>query len=383
MSLTINACYVAAEIQNADFNKETFEEVKKILLLELKASGGNYLLIENEPYSKQDLLDYFKNVQQEYFQESGKVVPNVPLQNDKTKTWHNPLTDPISIMHVFEVPNELMNPIKQEEAQELVEKLYGSKIIQVCQQQFKDKNFDQLQFLLSYEFVFSLNLAHEIKRNLSILFNNLCLSIRKEIDENPNLEDVENSIFFQSSFYRVLFFLKDTNEELTRNLMSLGVERMNGNKVTNTHKKNLFVKFKLLSLDQSTLDYVNKNIQYYENRIVVENVMDKKEKKSRKNTVIVVLVFLAAIFLYYKYLDLEKARVVQEINNSDNENNYSDPDQDDEPTIVHVSEVPDQYFEQKDVISDYSQLKANIDSNVTNPQVAAFLKNSYINFVTI
>lgn len=49
MSLTINACYVAAEIQNTDFNKETFEEVKKILLLELKASGGNYLMIENKP----------------------------------------------------------------------------------------------------------------------------------------------------------------------------------------------------------------------------------------------------------------------------------------------------------------------------------------------
>jgi hypothetical protein len=32
------------------------------------------------------------------------------------------------------------------------------------------------------------------------------------------------------------------------------------------------------------------------------------------------------------------------------------------------------------VISDYSKLKANIDSNVTNPQVAAFLKNSLHQF---
>lgn len=403
MSLNINACYVAAEIPNTAFNKESFEEVKKILLLELKASGGDYLMIENEPYSKQDLLDYFENVHQEFFEESGNEVPEVTLSSDNTKTWHSPLSDPISIMHVFDVPNELMDPKKQEEAKELVEKLYGPKIIQVCQQQFKDKNFEQLQFLLSYDYVFSLNLAHEIKRNLTILFKNLCLSISKEIDENPNLEDVENSLFFQSSFYHVLFFLKDANEDLTRNLMSLGVERMQGDKVTNTHKKNLFIKFKLLPHDQSTIDYVNRSIQYYEDRIAEENndTFGQGENKFRNSTtkknadiidelirriyvskleyseklgkylrplVILGIVIGAAIVIYNQYSNAKKAKAISEFNKWEKEFEEYD------------STIPNQYFEQKDVISDYSQLKANIDSNVTNPQVAAFLKNSLHQF---
>ncbi len=399
MSLNINACYVAAEIPNTAFNKESFEEVKKILLLELKASGGDYLMIENEPYSKQDLLDYFENVHQEFFVESGNEVPEVTLSSENTKTWHSPLSDPISIMHVFDVPNELMDPNKQEEAKVLVEKLYGPKIIQVCQQQFKDKNFDQLQFLLSYDYVFSSNLAHEIKRNLSILFKNLCLSIRMEIDENPNLEDVENSLFFQSSFYHVLFFLKDANEDLTRNIMSLGVERMKGDKVTNTHMRNLFIKFKLLPHDQSSIDYVNKSIQYYEesdeeeNGDIIVQILKKFQKKALKRNadnleklktrwniskleyteklrkyvrllVILGIVIGAVIVIYNQYSNAKKAKAISEIKKWEKE------------FEEYESTIPEQYFEQKDVISDYSQLKTNIDSNVTNPQVAAFLKNS-------
>ena len=407
MSLNINACYVAAEIQNTDFNKESLEEVKKILLLELKASGGDYLLIENEPYSKQDLLDYFETVQQEFLEVSGKESADANLSGGIKNAWHSPLNDPISIMHVFDVPNELLDLNKQEGAKALVEKLYGSKIVQVCQQQFKDKNFDQLQFLLSYDFVFSLNLAHDIKRNLSILFKNLCLSIRQEIDQNPNLEDVENSIFLKSSFYSVLSYLKDVNEDLTRNIMNLGVDRMYGDKVINMDKKNMFIKFKLLPHDQLTIEYVNKRIQFYEDRIADENgdVFEQSDNKSQKNSSKSKFNFLDQIKKRNQTLKLEfNEKLVENIRsyvflglligagifvyNQFYKTSYSGIDEEEKAIAAlmemenenNESTIPDQYFEQKDVISDYSQLKANIDSNVTNPQVAAFLKNSLHQF---
>ena len=111
MKLNINACYVTAEVGNTDFNQESFEKVKKILLLELKASGGDYIMIDGEPYSKQDLLDYFESVHEEFFAVSGKEVPEIPLSRDQSKTWHSPLSDPITIMHVFEEPKNTYIPL--------------------------------------------------------------------------------------------------------------------------------------------------------------------------------------------------------------------------------------------------------------------------------
>ena len=169
--------------------------------------------------------------------------------------------------------------------------------------------------------------------------------------------------------------------------MNLGVERMKGDKVTNKHKLSLFNKFTLLPHDQLTIDYVNKWIQYYEERIEEKN---KNNFEQRENLILINAFYIIVVTvkelkdifisilklskkLFKPVLFLVSSAVViglatfaySEYLNAKNQKKVIDTTY---------------YLHQQFVISDYSKLAANIDSNVTNLKVAAFLKNSLHKF---
>lgn len=392
MALTLPDCFEYAGIDITELDGNTFNEVKKILLLELKSSGEDTLLIAGERYSKNDILQFFEQGDANQEEITVTSEDRIPALKENGAEWHHVLAKPEALTGFFELPDELLDRDALNAAKELVERQYGKAILREAQRQFRDEEYERLQYLLSYAPVFSSAFSYELKQSLLQLLKNQLLKMEHDSREELPVADFRALPFFNKSYYSTTHFLKDMDSDLARQVMRTAVDRCRGQQLSWKLKRELFQLFYLLPMNPEMEEYIKKNIAYFDERIAEEEQKQASgytttEGKSplaptellrraatvpaSANTipkligraVVLILFLLGCYLLYDRFYGESAAAELKKKAESARE------------LVLFEEELKGSYYDQEEVIKDYKKLRAAIEENVTHPLVRGFLVN--------
>lgn len=386
MALTLSECFEFAGMDVRTLNASTFEEVKKILLLELKSSDEGFITIGNIQYSKNDILAFFDK------QDWSSVIGSENTTSMETafaSNWHNVLAKPEQLVTFFQVPEELFDGSQLRATKDAIELLYGKVILNSVEPLFKTGEFERLNYLLSYKLVFSENLAYDVYAQLKIALDQLFLKMENETKRRAPIHQLKELPIFNKAFCSIISFVNGFDRGITKVVIDKTVERISGQPISLLEKKALFECFLWLPLDEHSRAYVAKSITNFEQelhenaeaearqdevaatilqtatRSSIERKQSDKKQESGGITPGRIIIAIGSVVIAFTVVMLRIGSITGRSNST--------------PTMTQslkiADEFSDYFFNDTEVIRDYAELKRNIEANVTNESVKHFLIN--------
>ena len=370
MALTLSECFEYAGLALSDVNETTIREVRKILQLEMKSSGEDSLVIGGENYSLNDILQFFEHAAGEHVPDAADVGE---VHSGYSSPWHEVLAKPEGLSTFFTLSDELLDPEMREQAKQLVEHTYGKEILKSAQRQLRDDEYDKLQYLLSYVPVFSYGLLYDLRQSLLSLMTTKMLRLEEAIRKDDRSGNFRQSMFFSRSFYTAFHFFHESDASLGHRIAQLGIRLASFYDLTWPERYDFFELLLLLPQDEDSKAALRSmRAQSHQKMsegevnvkaIVVPTTRLELVKEILKGGLGIIILAMAGFFTYYYFTGKpEKKKPSAEEQLLDNK-------------------YKDHYFNKEDVISDYTKLKAGIESNVYNLAVRGFLVNELGRFV--
>jgi hypothetical protein len=374
MALTLSECFEYTGMDIRRLSLSTFEEVKKIILLELKFSDEGFITIANNRYSKNDILTFFET------QDWSSVVGSENAASMETafaSNWHSVLAKPGQLVTFFQAPEELFDRSQLQATKKAIELLYGSVILNCAEPLFKAGEFERLNYLLSYKPVFSDNLRYDLYRQLRVALDRLFQKMNNETTVYAPIHDVRELPFFNKAFCSIISFLNDFDRDIAAEVIAKAVERSDGH-LSWKQKMELYECFLWLPIDKKMEAHIRKKLDYFQQQIEEKNAtsihrtgtqplyqQDSLKKGVKLGGVYVgrLVVAIGLVIVVFTYIMIRTGS-----------NGRSDP-----ASIAASLEMKDKFtdyfFDEKEVIRDYNELKRNIENNVANESMEHFLVN--------
>lgn len=391
MALTLSECFEFAGMDVRSLNASTFEEVKKILLLELKSSDEGFITIGNIRYSKNDILAFFDK------QDWSSVIGSENTTSMETafaSNWHNVLANPGQLVTFFQVPEELFDRSQWRATKDAIELLYGKVILDSVEPLFKASEFERLNYLLSYRPVFSDNLVYDVYAQLKIALDQLFLKMENETKRRAPIHRLKELPIFNKAFCSIISFVNNFDSGISKEVIDKVVERISGQPISLPEKKALFECFLWLPLDEQSRAYIVKSITNLElelhekaeadarqdevaatilktpTRSSIERKQSDKKQDSEGITPGKIIIAIGSVIIVFTVVMLRIGSITGRSNST--------------PTMTQslklADEFSDYFFNDTEVIRDYAELKRNIEANVTNESVKHFLINQLSRF---
>jgi len=395
MALTLSECFEFAGMDIRTLNASTFEEVKKILILELKSSDEGFITIGNEQYSKNDILAFFDK------QDWSSVIGSentTSMETAFSSNWHNVLAKPEQLVTFFQVPEELFDRSQLLATKDAIELLYGKVIISSIAPLFKAGEFERLNYLLSYKPVFSDNLSYDVYAQLKIVLDQLFLKMENETKRGAPIHQLKELPFFNKAFCSIISFVNDFDSGISTVVIEKAVERISGHPVSWEEKKELFECFLWLPIDELSRERIQENLDHFEQQIrdeaeqekhqeevattilqtatrsSIERKQSDKKQESGGITPGRIIISIGSVVIVFALVMMRISSITGSSKSA--------------PTLAESMEMADKmkdefsdyFFDDTEVIRDYNELKRNIEANVTNESVKHFLINQLSRF---
>lgn len=389
MALTLSECFEYTGIDIRSLNASTFEEVKKIILLELKYSDEGFITIAGNRYSKNDILTFFDG------QDWSSVLGSenkASMETAFASNWHSVLATPRQLVTFFRPPEELFDRSQLQATKKAIELLYGSVMLNCAGPLFKEGEFERLNCLLSYKPVFSDNLRYDLYQQLRAALDHLLRKMNNETSVYAPIHDVKELPFFNKAFCSIIWFLNDFDREIAAEVITKAVERSDGH-LSWKQKKELYECFLWLPIDEKMEADIREKLDDFQQKIDEEAESDARQQEVAKSILRTAtpsnpkwnpsknegrfsganigkiigacLIIFTVIMIRIGSADRDTALSLAESRKMSQE---------------MAESFSDYFFDDKQVIQDYNKLKNNLEANVTHEPMRHFLINQLSRF---